>query len=136
MKLSHAKILNSVTAIRALADEPMAYKTSLKISKNIKMLNEALADYQEEFSRLADTYFEKDENGAFIYTDDTRTACRLKPETIDEYREKQYELDHFEIEVNIYPIDPEELEHVMIKPSALLELDFMIADSSLREQRG
>lgn len=126
MKLTYLTLSNASAALNEIVSQQMNYRTSLKISKNIKAVQEALTDYQEEMNKLMDKYVEKDENGNFVQTADNPGFYKLVPETVDDFNRDRDELNHFEVETEIYKISPEEMEQIKISPSAIVSMEFMI----------
>ena len=126
MELTYLTLSNASAALNEIVSQQMNYHTSLKISKNIKAVQAALTDYQEEMSKLMDKYVEKDENGNFVQTEDNLGFYKLVPETVEDFNRDRDELNHFEVETEIYKISPEEMEQIKISPSAIVSMEFMI----------
>ena len=59
MKLKNQTIVNAVQGIQTLAEKELPYATTLKISKNINILEELLKEYNKEYNKLADEYLVK-----------------------------------------------------------------------------
>ncbi len=129
MKLTYLTLSNASAALNEIVSQQMNYRTSLKISKNIKAVQAALTDYQEEMSKLMSKYVEKDENGNFVQTEDNPGFYKLVPETVEDFNRDRDELNHFEVETEIYKISPEEMEQIKISPSAIVSMEFMIGIS-------
>ncbi|MCI8793299.1 MAG: hypothetical protein HFG38_10965 [Eubacterium sp.] len=129
MKLTYLTLSNASAALNEIVSQQMNYRTSLKISKNIKAVQAALTDYQEEMNKLMDKYVEKDENGNFVHTEDNPGFYKLIPETAADFSRDRDELNHFEVETEIYKISPEEMEQIKISPSAIVSMEFMIGTS-------
>ena len=133
MKLTYLTLSNATAALNEIIPQQMNYRTSLKISQNIKGIQAALTDYQEEMNKLMDKYVRKDENGNFIQTEDNPGFYELIPETIKDFNRDRNELNQFEVEINIYTIRPEEMENIKISPAAITSIGFMI-EASDQEQ--
>ncbi len=133
MKLTYLTLSNATAALNEIIPQQMNYRTSLKISQNIKGIQAALTDYQEEMNKLMDKYVRKDENGNFIQTEDNPGFYELIPETIKDFNRDRNELNQFEVEINIYTIRPEEMENIKISPAAITSIGFMI-EASDKEQ--
>ena len=129
MKLTYLTLSNASAALNEIVSQQMNYRTSLKISNNIKAVQAALTDYQEEMSKLMSKYVEKDENGNFVQTEDNPGFYKLVPETVEDFNRDRDELNHFEVETEIYKISPEEMEQIKISPSAIVSMEFMIGIS-------
>ena len=133
MKLTYLTLSNATAALNEIIPQQMNYRTSLKISQNIKGIQAALTDYQEEMNKLMDKYVRKDENGNFIQTEDNPGFYELIPETIKDFNRDRNELNQFEVEINTYTIRPEEMENIKISPAAITSIGFMI-EASDKEQ--
>lgn len=133
MKLTYLTLSNATAALNEIIPQQMNYRTSRKISQNIKEIQAALTDYQEEMNKLMDKYVRKDENGNFIQTEDNPGFYELIPETIKDFNRDRNELNQFEVEINIYTIRPEEMENIKISPAAITSIGFMI-EASDKEQ--
>ena len=133
MKLTYLTLSNATAALNEIIPQQMNYRTSLKISQNIKGIQAALTDYQEEMNKLMDKYVRKDENGNFIQTEDNPGFYELIPETTKDFNRDRNELNQFEVEINIYTIRPEEMENIKISPAAITSIGFMI-EASDKEQ--
>lgn len=133
MKLTYLTLSNATAALNEIIPQQMNYRTSLKISQNIKGIQAALTDYQEEMNKLMEKYVQKDENGIFIQTEDNPGFYKLIPETIKDFNRDRDELNQFEVEINIYTISPEEMENIKISPAAITSIGFMI-ETSDKEQ--
>ena len=133
MKLTYLTLSNATAALNEIIPQQMNYRTSLKISQNIKGIQAALTDYQEEMNKLMDKYVRKDENGNFIQAEDNPGFYELIPETIKDFNRDRNELNQFEVEINIYTIRPEEMENIKISPAAITSIGFMI-EASDKEQ--
>lgn len=126
MKIKNQILLDAVQGIQTLAQKELPYKTSLKLSKNINIIENLLKDYNKEYQKLANEYCIKDENGHFIQSSDDPNYFLIKDDKREEYLEKISILNNFENEINLYKIDPEELEDIKISAMTLLEISFMI----------
>lgn len=133
MKLTYLTLSNATAALNEIIPQQMNYRTSLKISQNIKGIQAALTDYQEEMNKLMEKYVQKDENGNFIQTEDNPGFYKLIPKTIKDFNRDRDELNQFEVEINIYTISPEEMENIKISPAAITSIGFMI-ETSDKEQ--
>lgn len=129
MKIKNITIFNSMQGLREISEKEMPYKATLKISKNIKKLEEILNDYQEEYNKLIDAYYEKDENGNFVPVEGQQGFYKIKTETAQEFQEKMQTLNEFENDVDLYLIDPNELEDIKISPKVLMQIEYMIDDT-------
>lgn len=130
MKLKNQTIVNSIQGIKILSEKELPYATTLKISKNINILDELLKEYNNEYRKLAEEFLEK-ENGNFVKSD---SGYLIKKGKEKEYSEKLSILNNFENDVNLYLIDSKELADIKISAKTLLEIDFMIKDEQEDEE--
>ncbi len=127
MKLKNQTIVNAIQGIQTLAEKELPYATTLKISKNINILEELLKEYNKEYNKLADEYLVK-ENGRFVESPTIPGKYLIKEGKTQEYSEKLSILNNFENDVNLYKIDSNELVDIKISAKTLLEINFMIND--------
>ena len=130
MKLKNQTIVNAVKGIQTLAEKELPYATTLKISKNINILEKLLKEYNKEYRKLAEEYLDK-EDGNFVKSD---SGYLIKKGKEKEYSEKLFILNNFENDVNLYLIDSKELADIKISAKTLLEIDFMINDEQEDEE--
>lgn len=113
MKLNYAKLINVKRGLEFLETKEMNYRAALKISKNLKTIQELLVHYVEESAKLESEFLEKDESGNYI---EEGGGLKLKSETKDKYWEKKKELDEFEVDVYLYQINVSDLDEIKIMP--------------------
>jgi len=134
MKLTNLELINAIQGIQTFSEKELPYKTTLKISKNIGILNNLLKDYNEEYHKLAEQYLIKDENGNFIESKEKPGLFLVKENKTKEYSEKVNILNSFENEIELYKIDSEELADIKISAKTLLAIKFMINDEQEEEE--
>ena len=81
LKLSYSKLIDAKKGLEFLGTKELSYRTALKISKNLKTIQELLAHYLEESVKLEEKYLEKDEHGEYVIEGG---GLKLKSETKDE----------------------------------------------------
>lgn len=86
------EILDMEGVLQKLATKELPFKTLHKVAKLIELLEKEKEFYQRKFQWIIDFYAERDELGGYLYTDDTQTAVKIKPDKIDECQEKMNEL--------------------------------------------
>ena len=127
MKLTNQTIVNSIQGIQDLAEKELPYETTLKISKNINILEILLKEYNTEYQKLAEKYLAK-ENGKFIESTTNPDTFLIKEGKVEEYSEKLDTLNNFENDVNIYKIKSDELKDIKISAKTLMSIQFMIEE--------
>ena len=125
MKIKNQTLIDSIQGFNEIMEKELPYSVTLKISKNIKKIQNLLNDYNEEFNKLSNQYFEKDEKGNYITNEQ---GIKIKNELIEEYSEKINILNSFENEVELYTINSTDLESIKLSPKALLAIEFIIND--------
>ena len=133
MKLKNQTIVNAIQGIKILSEKELPYATTLKISKNINILEKLLKDYNEEYNKLANEFLVKEE-GKFIESPTTPGAFLVKEGKTKEYSEKLSILNNFENDVNIYKIKSNELADIKISAKTLLEIKFMIEEEQEEDE--
>lgn len=133
MKLKNQTIVNAIQGIKILSEKELPYATTLKISKNINILEKLLKDYNEEYNKLANEFLVKEE-GKFIESPTTPGAFLVKEGKTKEYSEKLFILNNFENDVNIYKIKSNELADLKISAKTLLEIQFMIEEEQEEDE--
>lgn len=128
MKLTYQQILNSTEALKILANEKMPYRNALKISKNISELEKQITDYKIEYTKLAEKYFEKDNNDNFKTMEGNDQAFIIKEGKRNECTNDINELNNFQVEVQIYKIPIEDLDGIMLTPSIAGTIEYMIEE--------
>ena len=130
MKLTNQTLINSVQGFNEIMEKELPYSITLKISKNIKKIQNLLNDYNEEFNKLSNQYFEKDEKGNYITNEQ---GIKIKDNLVNEYAEKINILNSFENEIELYMIDSNDLKDIKLSPKALLAIEFIINEQEEEE---
>lgn len=131
MKITNQTLTKSVQGFKEIMKKELPYSVTLKISKNIKKIQSLLDEYNDEFKRLSEQYFEKDEKGNYITNEQ---GIKIKDELVNEYIEKVKILNEFENEVDLYTINSNDLEGIKLSPKALLAIEFIINDEEEEEK--
>ena len=125
MKVKNKTLMDSISGLREISEKEMPYKTTLKISKNIRLIEKIIEEYQEEYLKLTDKYLQKDADGNYI-TGDTPGTFKIKDGMENEFAEKYKTLNDFENDIDLYMIDEEDLEAISLSPKVLMQIDYMI----------
>lgn len=105
-------------------DKKMPVKTSYKIMKIIKAIEEEEVFFASKMQEIINEYGEKDENGNYIQTGEN--SIKIKDGKIEECNAKINELNSIEIKIPDYKISLEELELIKLSPKELYLLDSII----------
>ena len=91
------EILELEGLLQKLTQKELPIRTLYKVDKLIKLVGKEKDFYQTQFQALVDTYAERDENGNYLYTDNSAEAVKIIPDKIAEQQSKMNELVHIEI---------------------------------------
>lgn len=105
-------------------DKKMPVKTSYKIMKIIKAIEEEEVFFANKMQEIINEYGEKDENGNYIQTGEN--SIKIKDGKIEECNAKINELNSIEIKIPDYKISLDELELIELSPKELYLLDSII----------
>ena len=91
------EILELEGLLQKLIQKELPIRTLYKVDKLIKLVGKEKDFYQTQFQALVDTYAERDENGNYLYTDNSAEAVKIIPDKIAECQSKMNELVNIEI---------------------------------------
>ena len=91
------EILELEGLLQKLTQKELPIRTLYKVDKLIKLVGKEKDFYQTQFQTLVDTYAERDENGNYLYTDNSAEAVKIIPDKIAECQSKMNELINIEI---------------------------------------
>ncbi len=120
MKVS--ELQNIFTGLSQLAAKEFPVKTSLKIQRNYRKVQDALKPSEEVNKKLVEQYKE---------SDDGQGGVTLKAEIAPEFHKKRAELMDEDVKVELESISIEEIEQVAegtIKTQTLILLDKIIKE--------
>jgi len=83
--------------LQKLTQKELPIRTLYKVDKLIKLVGKEKDFYQTQFQALVDIYAERDENGNYLYTDESAEAVKIIPDKIAECQSKMNELINIEI---------------------------------------
>lgn len=126
MKITNNDLATLANAVKELSEKEMPFKTALKVSKNLKLLNEKMVELATDEKELIEKYAEVGEDGQAIKPDGTFT---IPPKCFDQYLKERKELMEFEIELTgLYILAIPEVESISIKPTVLTGLERIIEE--------
>ena len=91
------EILEVEGLLQKRTQKELPIRTLYKVDKLIKLVGKEKDFYQTQFQALVDTYAERDENGNYLYTDNSAEAVKIIPDKIAECQSKMNELVNIEI---------------------------------------
>lgn len=122
MKVKNIELLNSVEALAKINASELGIKTSFKIAKAIKKVEENLSLYNSEKKKLFSKYGEKKEDGELNI--DENGQLRIL-DSISFNRDLE-ELNNIEVELEVEKLDIEELNGVVLTPGEVITIDYLI----------
>lgn len=125
LKLTNKEIVNSIEALKNLSTKELNVKTSFKIAKNIKTIDEISNIFIEEKRKLVSKYGTKDEKGN-LKLDDNGVA-EINKENLSEWNRSYEELLQIENNIEIEKIKLSDLD-VRVSAQELLAIEYMIEE--------
>lgn len=107
----------------SIQDKKMPIKTTYKLSRLAKHIEEEVQFYQKEFARIVDEYAQK-ENNSLVYSDDM-TSIKIIPGKEEECNNKIIELKELEVDLTQFEFTLDEfdfLELTLAEMSSILPL--------------
>lgn len=120
MKLSNAKILDSVSTLSKISKMELPIKVSYAIAKNITKIESELKIYNIEKQKLIDKYAVKDEHG----------NLKISEEHQEDWTRDIEALAAIEIDVDIHKFSAEELinSNCNMTPGELISIEYMMEE--------
>ena len=125
MKLTKNIIINSREARKNISAKELDVKTSFKIAKNIKTIDEISNIFVDEKRKLVSKYGTKDDKGN-LKVDDHGVA-EIDKDNLEKWNKSYAELLEIENEVAIEKIKLSELD-IKVSPQELLSIEYMIKE--------
>ena len=125
MKLTNNVIVNSIEALKNLSCKELDVKTSFKIAKNIKVIDEISNIFVEEKRKLVSKYGTKDKEGN-LKVDDNGVA-EIDKDNLEEWNRSYAELLEIENDIDIEKIKLSDLD-IRVSPQELLAIEYMIEE--------
>lgn len=125
MKLTNNVIVNSIEALKNLSCKEFDVKTSFKIAKNIKVIDEISNIFVEEKRKLVSKYGTKDKEGN-LKVDDHGVA-EIDKDNLEEWNRSYAELLEIENDIDIEKIKLSDLD-IKVSPQELLAVEYMIEE--------
>ena len=125
MKLTNNVIVNSIEALKNLSGKELDVKTSFKIAKNIKVIDEISNIFVEEKRKLVSKYGTKDKEGS-LKVDDNGVA-EIDKDNLEEWNRSYADLLEIENDIGIEKIKLSDLD-IKVSPQELLAVEYMIEE--------
>ena len=125
LKLTNKEIVNSIEALKNLSTKELDVKTSFKIAKNIKTIDEISNIFIEEKRKLVSKYGIKDDKGN-LKLDDNGVA-EIDKDNLEEWNRSYAELLEIENNIEIEKIKLSDLD-VRVSAQKLLAIEYMLEE--------
>ena len=125
MKLTNKEIVNSIEALKNLSTKELNVKTSFKIAKNIKTIDEISNIFIEEKRKLVNKYGTKDDKEN-LKLDDNGVA-EIAKENLSEWNRSYEELLEIENNIEIEKIKLSDLD-IRVSAQELLAIEYMLEE--------
>ena len=125
MRVQMSKIQMANSALVKLADTKMNIKTSYKVLKLSKSMENEIKFYGEEFGKILEKYAVKKEDGSFEFTDNGQ-AVKIKEGMDQQAQQEIFELENLEVEIPDIRFDIDELEGLELTPRELIAIEDFI----------
>ena len=125
LKLNNKEIVNSIEALKNLSTKELDVKTSFKIAKNIKTIDEISNLFIEEKRKLVNKYGTKDDKEN-LKLDDNGVA-EIAKENLSEWNRSYEELLEIENNIEIEKIKLSDLD-VRVSAQELLAIEYMLEE--------
>lgn len=121
MKVTLGELFNAKEALGKLGERELPFKTSFKLVKLSKMVNQELEFFEEKRRLVIEAYAEKDEEGNIKPNEDG--TVQIIPSKIETCNMKIQELLGVETELDIPEISLDEFEGMGITPRELFTIE-------------
>lgn len=122
------EILNKLDSLKELIQISLPIKVSWNVTKNIKKFEVSMKTYIECETELVKKYASKNDDGTIRF--DENKQPNFSPNNKEKFKKEQSELLLCEDTLDLLTINLSDLDGKDIKPSTLLNLEFMIVDDS------
>ena len=125
LKLTNKEIVNSIEALKNLSTKELNVKTSFKIAKNIKTIDELSNIFIEEKRKLVSKYGTKDDKGNLKI--DANGVAEISKENLSEWNRSYEELLEIENNIEIEKIKLSDLD-IRVSAQELLAIEYMLEE--------
>lgn len=106
---------------QTIKDTSLPFTLSYQLLSINRAVNDCITFYRDQYNKLLEQYAQKNDDGTYKISEDG-AAFLLKDETIQEARQKFFELDNSEFPIDVKPIPINALEKLNLSPSNLTGL--------------
>lgn len=121
IKIKLGELVNSTEVLQKLSQTELKAKLSWAVTKLLKAADKEMQDFNEARMNLIQKYGEKDENGELI-TDENKN-CKIPEAGLQKFSAELNELVETEIEINVNPLNIDDLEDKEFTPAEMAILE-------------
>lgn len=121
IKIKLGELVNSTEVLQKLSQTELKAKLSWSVTKLLKAADKEMQDFNEARMNLIQKYGEKDENGELI-TDENKN-CKIPEAGLQEFSTELNELVETEIEINVNPLNIDDLADKEFTPAEMAILE-------------
>ena len=127
MKITNQQLVDSIPALQAIGSLQLKPTTAFRIAKTLRVMNDALKDYNDARTRVVDKHSKRDEDGKLEQLPGPPPGRRVfaDPDALNADLE---ELNKIEIDVDAQPIKLAALADEKVASVHLMVLDWLITE--------
>lgn len=118
------EILDSVEFFKKLGNMPLQAKVAFKVTRMMKAIDEEIANFGSAKQQVLKRYADLNERGELILNE--KSEANVKEENREKYRAEMIELLKTEINLQIDPIELDELGDIDFTPNELMDIEKFI----------
>ncbi len=126
VKLPLQEIVNNIDFFSEFSKKEMNARVAYKFAKILKQIVEEYNSYNAVRQKLIDKYANKDDNGLIIYNSDG--GATLSNENYQSFTEELEKLLSTEVELNIIPIELNDIENINFTPGQMAIFEQFIVE--------
>lgn len=126
VKLPLQEIVNNIDFFSEFSKKEMNARVAYKFAKILKQIVEEYNSYNAVRQKLIDKYANKDDNGLIIYNSDG--GATLSNENYRIFTEELEKLLSTEVELNIIPIELNDIENINFTPGQMAIFEQFIVE--------
>ena len=126
VKLPLQVIVNNIDFFSEFSKKEMNARVAYKFAKILKQIVEEYNSYNAVRQKLIDKYANKDDNGLIIYNSDG--GATLSNENYQSFTEELEKLLSTEVELNIIPIELNDIENINFTPGQMAIFEQFIVE--------
>lgn len=128
MQLTMNQVAGLHDFYQEIKDKTLPIRVSYNLSKLGVSLEKEMSFYTKKMQEIISACGETDEEGNYVFTDETRTSIKLKKDKSEEFREKISELRALTVEVEIPNFSIDDFDGLSLSPDKLIPLLAIISE--------